>query len=164
MLEIVIQDVLLPIRRSYLAIYSLLLTNVKWHSCPRPVTVNFQPIRLFTNYMTLIPSLTFTKIRMVSVEHLQRMWHANTKRLPFWTPESVHFWDLLMLQSLRPIFPSLPCLFSTFRLEYPSVLSRFRLWIPILRHSLMAPIFNFHYCKNRIIMWREIFFYISLFL
>ena len=33
--------------------------NVKWHSDPWP-TVTSQPIRLSTNFMTLIPSLTFT--------------------------------------------------------------------------------------------------------
>ena len=35
------------------------------------------------------------------------------------------FWDLLMLQLLRPVFPNLPCLFSTFYLEYTSIFSRF---------------------------------------
>ena len=35
------------------------------------------------------------------------------------------FWDLLLLQFLRPVFQNLPCLFSTFHLENPSVLSRF---------------------------------------
>ena len=35
------------------------------------------------------------------------------------------FWDLLMLQLLRPNSSNLPCLFSTFHLEYPLVLSRF---------------------------------------
>ena len=35
------------------------------------------------------------------------------------------FWDLLMLQLLRPNYSNLPCLYSTFHLEYPLVLSRF---------------------------------------
>ena len=35
------------------------------------------------------------------------------------------FWDLLMLQLLRPNSSNLPCLYSTFHLEYPLVLSRF---------------------------------------
>ena len=45
------------------------------------------------------------------------------------------FWDLLMLQLLRPNSSNLPCLYSTFHLEYPLVLSRFcftpyqRLWL-----------------------------------
>ena len=39
------------------------------------------------------------------------------------------FWDLLMLQLLRPNSSNLPCLYSTFHLEYPLVLSRFCLWM-----------------------------------
>ena len=35
------------------------------------------------------------------------------------------FWDLLVLQLLRPDSSNLPCLYSTFRLEYPLVFSRF---------------------------------------
>ena len=35
------------------------------------------------------------------------------------------FWDLLMLQLLRPNSSNLPCLYSTFHLEHPLVLSRF---------------------------------------
>ena len=38
------------------------------------------------------------------------------------------FWDLLMLQLLRPNSSNLPCLYSTFHLEYPLVLSRFCFW------------------------------------
>ena len=38
------------------------------------------------------------------------------------------FWDLLMLQLLRPNSSNLPCLYSTFHLEYPLVLSRFCPW------------------------------------
>ena len=56
---IVIQEVLWSIRGSYSAIWSIPLTNVKWHSDPWP-TVTSQPIRLSTNFMTLIPNLTFT--------------------------------------------------------------------------------------------------------
>ena len=33
------------------------------------------------------------------------------------------FWDLLVLQSLRPNSSNLPCLYSTFQIEYPLVLS-----------------------------------------
>ena len=36
--------------------------------------------------MTLIPSLTFTELRVVSIEHLQRVWLARMERLPFRTP------------------------------------------------------------------------------
>ena len=43
----------------YSAIWSIPLTNVKWHSDPWP-TVTSQAIRLSTNFITFIPSLTFT--------------------------------------------------------------------------------------------------------
>ena len=48
------------------------------------------------------------------------------------------FWDLLMLQLFRPNSSNLPCLYSTFHLEYPLVLSRFCLeWLFILNRSLL---------------------------
>ena len=43
-----------------------------------------------------------------------------------WSPPPF-FWGgggILMLQGLRLVFPNLPCLLSTFRLKYPSELSR----------------------------------------
>ena len=58
-LEIVIQEVLWSIWGSYSAMWSIPFTNVKWHSDPWP-TVTSHPIRLSTNFMTLIPSLNFT--------------------------------------------------------------------------------------------------------
>ena len=65
--------------------------NILWHCDPWP-TVTTQPIRLSTNFMTLIPTLAFTELRVVSMEHLQRVWHASRERLPFRTPGSVpHF-------------------------------------------------------------------------
>ena len=40
----------------------------------------------------LIPTLTFTELRVVSMEHLQRVWHASRERIPFRTHGSVpHF-------------------------------------------------------------------------
>ena len=46
------------------------------------------------------------------------------------------FWDLLMLQLLRPNSSTLSCLYSTFHLEYPLVLSRFCLVANTWRYSL----------------------------
>ena len=63
------------------------LTNFKWHSDPWP-TVTSQPIRLSTNFMTFIPTLTFTELWVVSMKHLRRVWHASRERLPFRTPGS----------------------------------------------------------------------------
>ena len=92
-LEIVIQEVLWSIRGSYWAIWSNPLTNVKWHSDPWP-TVTSLPIRLSTNFMTFIPSLTSTELWVVSMEHLQRVWLASRECLPFRTPGSVPIWGL----------------------------------------------------------------------
>ena len=51
------------------------------------------------------------------------------------------FWDLLMLQLLRPNSSNLPCLYSTFHLEYPLVLSRFYL-IPRLNFTELRVVSN----------------------
>ena len=163
---------------------SIPLTNVKWHSDPWP-TVTSQPIRLSTNFMTLIPSLTFTDYEWFpwsicngcgmpagNAYHsghlvpspflggLHVLWllrpvsptlHRlnDLPKLTFTEFRGFHgaiatgvacqqgaltlpdtwfrplFWDLLMLQLLRPNSSNLPCLNSTFHLEYPLVLSRF---------------------------------------
>ena len=120
-LEMVIQKILWSIRGSYSVIWKLPLTNVKCHSDPRPATANSIPIRLLTNFITMIPNLTFTELRVVSMEHLQGMWHASWDRLPFQTSGSVPFGTYLCS---KQVLPNL-CLFSTFHLKYPSVLSRF---------------------------------------
>ena len=87
-LKSVIQEVLWSLRGSYWAIWSNPLTNVKWDSDPWP-TVTYLPIRLSTNFMTFIPSLTFTELWEVSMDYLQRVWLASRERLPFRTPGSV---------------------------------------------------------------------------
>ena len=51
-------------------------------------------MRLSTNFMTFLPILTFTQLGVVSMEHLQRVWHASRGRLPFWTPGSVPLLEL----------------------------------------------------------------------
>ena len=48
------------------------------------------------------------------------------------------FWDLLMLQLLKPNSSNLSCLYSTFHLEYPLVLSRFCLYI----YGLQVLVYN----------------------
>ena len=60
--------------------------------CPL-TSLTYQPIRFSTNYMTLIPSLAFIVLRVVSIEHLQRVfmehlkrvWHASRERCAFQT-------------------------------------------------------------------------------
>ena len=77
---------------SYSTKWSLPPTNVKWHSDPWPVTVTSPPVRLSINFMTLIPNMTFTELRVVTMKRLQGVKHASRARLPFRTPCSVpHF-------------------------------------------------------------------------
>ena len=75
------------------------------------------------------------------------------------------FWDLLMLQLLRPNSSNLPCLYSTFHLEYPLVLSRFCLR---KKHSWWDPISQLEVPNRRdafLILWYDIFqkVYLSLY-
>ena len=67
------------------------------------------------------------------------------------------FWDLLMLQLLRPNSSNLPCLYSTFYLEYPLVLSRFCFVVRnfsgvlmVFRGSVTYPCFVNHLNVTRI--------------
>ena len=90
------------------------------------MTLTSQPIRLSTNFMTLIPSFTFTDYEWFpwSIFATGVACQQGTLTLPdtWFRPP---LWDLLMLQLLRPDSSNLPCLYSTFHLEYPLVLSRF---------------------------------------
>ena len=56
------------------------------------------------------------------------------------------FWDLLMLQLLRPNSSNLPCLYSTFHLEYPLVLSRF-----CSESSILNLICHVHTCNHAVV-------------
>ena len=120
---------------SYSTIWSLPLTNVKWHSDPWPGTVTSPPIILSTNFMILISNLTFTELQVVSKERLQRVWHASMERLPFRTPDSVPFFFFLIFLCSNcwdQFFPT----FSTFHLGYPSA---FPWWfLPFLYRNIIC--------------------------
>ena len=78
---------------------------------------------LSTNFMTL----TFDLHRTTSYFHgafatVVACQQGTLTRTPGSVPR---FGDLLMLELLWPVFPNLPCLFSNFHLEYPSIHSRF---------------------------------------
>ena len=61
---------------------------------------------------------TFSELRMDSMEHLQGDGsQQGTLTLPD-TWFRLHFWDLLMLQLLRPVYLHFPFLFSTFHPRY----------------------------------------------
>ena len=81
---------------------------------------DFPPI-----FMTLIPGLTFTELRVVSMEHLQRVWLASRERLPFQTPGSVPLLVTCLCSNWwNRFYRTCHIFFSTFHLEYPSVHSR----------------------------------------
>ena len=107
----------------FLWIWSIPLTNDKWHSDPRQ-TVSSQPIRLSTNLINRIPSLTFTELWVVSMEHLQRVWHVSRERVPFRTPGSVPLFGTCLCPIVETRFLELAMSLLDFHFEYPLVLSR----------------------------------------
>ena len=113
------------------AIWSNPLTNVKRHSDPWP-TVTSQPIRLSTNSMTLIPSLTLTKLWVVSMEHLQRVWLASRERLPFRTPGSVPLFGTCLCCNCWDQIPRI-C----------NVFTRLFFWKPLVTFSVFFHLFKF---------------------
>ena len=75
------------------------------------------PVRM-TNYpkCSQLVTLSIAHGRQIGIQH-----EVALQLCCFRPP----IWDLLMLQLLRPNSSNLPCLYSTFHLEYPLVLSRF---------------------------------------
>ena len=87
-----------------------------------------QPIRPSTNSMTLIQSFTFTELWVVSMEHLQRLWHARREHLPFRTPGSAPLFETCLCSNCWDQIPGTCHFFySTSHLEYSLVLYWF--WI-----------------------------------
>ena len=121
---------------SFMVDTGILFSNMKFpsHECWMtfwPLTNSDYPTnQTFHNSMTLIPTLTFTELRVVSMEHLQRVWHASRERLPFRTPGSVpHFgtclcsncWDQIPRTShvfTRFFTPNTPWYFLDFALQH----------------------------------------------
>ena len=99
-------------------------------------TMNFRSSRNFNKLSTeKIAEVRFAfkkfcspNYELVSMEYLQRVWLASRERLPFRTSGSVPLFGIcIVLQLLRQDISNLPCLYSTFHLENPLILSRFRL-------------------------------------
>ena len=133
-------------------ISSLPFTNVKWHSDPWP-TVTSQPIRLSNNLITFIPSLTFPELWVVSMEHLQRVWHASRERLSFWTPGCIPLFGTCLCSNCWDQIPRICHVFySTFHLEYPLVLSRFSLDIILISTYFCYIIFIIYALRVSIFM------------
>ena len=72
------------------------------------------PTRLSTNYMTLIPSKTYIELLVVSMEHLQRVWHASRKRWPSRTLGSFILFRTCLCSNCWDHFPELAVSFLGF--------------------------------------------------
>ena len=86
---------------------------------------NSEPPRYLIWKCFLIPSLTFTDYEWFPWSICIGFGMPAGSAYPSGHLVPFRFWDLLMLQLLKPISSNLPCLYSTFHLEYPLVLSRF---------------------------------------
>ena len=64
--------------------------HIQWHPPLIGHYTNFWPLLIWT----LLPNLTFYLIVQVSIEHMQRVRHANRGRLLLRTPGPVPLWDL----------------------------------------------------------------------
>ena len=111
--EIVSEEVLWSLRRSYQSIWgplSRMLHDIlsldddylQWHPPLIRHYTNFWPYYWSGPYYQI---WLFTELWGVSIDHLQRVRHANRGRLLLWTPGSVQFWDLQVF--LWPISPEL---------------------------------------------------------
>ena len=112
------EEVLWSMRGSYQTIWSSPFTNVKWQSvtCPYTMTTPY--------WSDFVPISAFYRIWKVSIEHLRRVWHADSGRLLLRTPGPVPLGlSYVQLIETNPFFRTL--FFATMIFEYPSVLSRF---------------------------------------
>ena len=89
------------------------VANVNRYSEARSVTVTTEPIRIYTHVMTLMLNWTFTELWEVSMEHLQRVWHASRERLPSQTPK-FPFLDFMCSYCWHNFFAKSAVIFSIF--------------------------------------------------
>ena len=113
---------------------SLFVTSCKITKNSTPIKDLFGSLTKYTSIIYLF--FFFRNLEELSKSVVRHKFHNNNRIIiylfyfilflfSFFRPP---FWDLLMLQLLRPNSSNLPCLYSTFHLEYPLVLSRFCFW------------------------------------
>ena len=101
----------------------------------------------FANRLDISPfydldtSLTFTELKMVSMEYSQRVWHASRERLAFRTPGSVPLFACALIVEAR--FLELAMSLLDFLFEYPLVLSRFCFTMVLPRILRLCIVFTF---------------------
>ena len=109
--------------KQYEVSLSQMLNDILW-----PDHIQWQPPTDQTLYRTLL----FTEFWVVSIEHLQRVWHADRGRLLLRTPGPVPLGLAYVLLVETNPFPNLPLFYQTMLFEYPSVFSRFCIKLDIL--------------------------------
>ena len=83
--------------------------------------------------MTLIPGLTFTELRVVSVEHLLRVWLTS---LPFRTPGSAPLLGICLCSN---------CWDQVYRIYF----HKFSPWIPLSTFSILLQTAKWNSCKSK---------------
>ena len=125
-------------------LFSNMKSLTKWPSDSWPIRVTSQPIRLSTNFMTLIPRLTFTELQLVSMEHSQRVWHASRECFLF--RHLVPSFETWLYSHCWDIFPELA-------LSFPDTIGTFSIllllpcWICMIKISQIK-FLTFNYYKN----------------
>ena len=86
--------------------------------------LDIKPVCDIITELNILLNLTFYQI-LVSIEHLQRVWHADSGRLLLRTPGPVPLGLAYVLLVETNPFPNLSLFYRTMLFEYTSVLSRF---------------------------------------
>ena len=102
--------------KQYKVSLSQMLNDILW-----PDHIQWQPPTDQTCYRTR----PFTELLVVSIEHLQGVWHAGRGRLLLRTPGPVPFGTRICSTCWDQSFSQLVVIYRTMLFEYPSVLSRF---------------------------------------
>ena len=76
-----------------------------------------------------VPNSPFTEFWVVSIEHLRRLWHPDRGRLLLRTPGHVPLGLAYVLLVETNPFPNLSLFYRTMLFDYPSVLSRFCIYL-----------------------------------
>ena len=109
-----------------------------------------------TNFMTFIPSLTFTELWVVSMEHLQRVWLASRERLPFRTPGSVPILGLANAPIVETKFLELAMSLLDFSPRIP--LGTFSILLPIRAVSKWSRATEYHVWSRTVTMTTVLIF------
>ena len=94
----------------------------------------FQTDQNFQQFMTVKPSLTFIELRVVSMEHLQRMGNASRERFPCGHLVPSPFWELAYAPIVETSFT-----------ELAVSLLEFSPWIPFGTFSILLCIALVYY-------------------